>query len=89
MDKSADKGKKTVKQEWTPDWRLRMLHKAWTVIFAGIKVVAGAAATVLLIGVVCGFVLAGILADYLETDILPTASLVLEDYVLDSPTYAY
>lgn len=89
MSGNRDKENKPVRQEWTPNWRLRMLHKAWTVFFATFKVVAGALATVLLVGVVCCFVLVGVLADYLETDILPTASLVLEDYMLDSPSYVY
>ena len=89
MAQNRDSGKKPVRQAWTPQRWLRMLHKIWMALFAAAKVVLGAAATVLLIGVVCGFVLVGILADYLETDILPTASLVLEDYVLDSPSYVY
>ena len=89
MAQNQDKGKKPIRQEWTPDYRLRMLHKTWMVLFATGKVVLGALATVLLIGVVCAFVLVGVLADYLETDILPTASLVLEDYMLDSPSYVY
>lgn len=89
MAGNQDQGKKPVRQEWTPDWRLRMLHKIWMMIFAVLKVAGGAIVTVLLIGVVCCFVLVGVLADYLETDILPTASLVLEDYMLDSPSYVY
>lgn len=89
MAHNHDREKKTVRQQWTPDWRLRMLHKIWMVLFTAGKVVFGALATVLLIGVVCCFVLVGVLADYLETDILPTASLILEDYMLDSPSYVY
>ncbi|MBO5317005.1 MAG: transglycosylase domain-containing protein, partial [Oscillospiraceae bacterium] len=49
----------------------------------------GAAATVLLIVLACGFVLAGALGDYLEQDILPSAGLVLENYDMDSPSYIY
>ncbi|MBQ8797794.1 MAG: transglycosylase domain-containing protein [Oscillospiraceae bacterium] len=89
MAQYQDKGKKPARQDWTPDWRLRALHKVWMTIFTAAKVALGAAITVLLIGVVCCFVLVGVLADYLETDILPTASLVLEDYVLDAPSYVY
>lgn len=77
------------RQDWKPHWSLQLLYKIWLVIFTAVKVAIGAASTVLLILVVCGFVCAGILADYLETDILPTASLVLEDYELDSPSYVY
>lgn len=77
------------RQNWKPHWSMQMLYKIWMVVFACIKVAIGAASTVVLILVVCGFVCAGVLADYLETDILPTASLVLEDYELDSPSYVY
>lgn len=89
MAQNRDKGKKPVRQEWIPDHRLRVLYKVWMAVFTAAKVVLGAAITVLLIGVVCCFALVGVLADYLETDILPTASLVLEDYVLDAPSYVY
>ena len=89
MAQNQDNGKKPVKQEWIPDPRLRVLYKVWISIFTTAKVMLGAAITVLLIGVVCGFALVGVLADYLEADILPTASLVLEDYMLDAPSYVY
>lgn len=70
-------------------WSLDLLYKIWKAVFACIKVLAGAAATVLLIVVACGFVLAGALGDYLEQDILPSAGLVLENYDMDSPSYIY
>ena len=66
-----------------------ILKKVWTVLFAVVKIAAGAAATLILIGVVCMFVLMGVLGDYLETDILPEANLVLENYNLDEPSYVY
>ncbi|MBR5248454.1 MAG: transglycosylase domain-containing protein, partial [Lachnospiraceae bacterium] len=77
------------RQEWKPHWVLRCLHKAWMVIFTSAKVAFGAAATVALIGVVCIFAFLGILGEYLENDILPSASLVLEEYDMDSPSYVY
>lgn len=89
MAQNQESGKKPAKQEWIPDPRLRVLYKIWMSIYTTAKVMLGAAATVLLIGVVCGFALVGVLADYLETGILPTASLVLEDYMLDAPSYVY
>ena len=61
----------------------------WSIVFTVFKIAAGALATVLLIVVVCGFVLAGSLGNYLETEILPNAELVLEDYDMDAPSYAY
>ena len=89
MAQNQERGKKPAMQEWIPDPRLRVLYKIWMSIYTTAKVMLGAAATVLLIGVVCGFALVGVLADYLETGILPTASLVLEDYMLDAPSYVY
>jgi len=35
------------------------------------------------------FSVAGVLGDYLENDILPTADLVLENYEMDAPSYVY
>ena len=70
-------------------WSLDLLYRIWMAVFACVKVLAGAAATVVLIVIVCGFVLAGALGDYLEQDILPSAGLVLENYDMDSPSYIY
>lgn len=81
--------KKIVRQDWQPHWSMEMLYKIWRVIFAAFKIVIGSAATVLLILVVSGFVLLGVLGDYLESDILPSASLVLENYNMDEPSYVY
>lgn len=89
MAQNQNNGKRHTGQGKTLEWWLQQLQKVWSVLFATIKVIAGAVATVVLIGVVCGFVLAGVFADYLEGDILPTASLVLEDYMLDSPSCVY
>ena len=78
-----------IRQDWKPHWSVGILHKVWKFIFGAAKIVLGAAATVLLIFVVCAFVLVGILGDYLEEDILPSASLVLENYNMDEPSYIY
>ncbi len=66
-----------------------ILYKIWLVVFAALKVVAGALATVLLIVTVCAFVFIGQMANYLESDILPSAGLVLENYEMDAPSYVY
>lgn len=68
---------------------LQTIYRIWMPIYTGLKIVIGAVSTVLLIGVVCAFVFAGILGDYLETDILPNAAVVLDDYSMDSPSYVY
>ena len=65
------------------------IARIWTPVYAGLKIAIGAISTVLLICIVCGFVFAGILGDYLESDILPNAAVVLDDYEMDSPSYVY
>ena len=76
-------------QNWEPNGVISLLYKIWLGVFAGLKVVIGAISTVLLICVVCAFVFVGILGDYLEGDILPSAGLVLENYEMDAPSYVY
>ncbi len=67
----------------------KTLRGIWMPLFTAIKITVGAVSTVLLIVIVCGFVFAGILGDYLEADILPNASVVLDDYEMDAPSYVY
>ncbi len=71
------------RQNWKPDDALRILYKIWRGVFATFKVLMGAAVTVLLIVVICGFVFVTILGDYLQNDILPEANLNLSDLSLD------
>lgn len=77
------------RQEWTPHWGLSLAYKIWMVIFTTGKIVIGAVATVALIAVVCAFSFAGVLGEYLESDILPDANLVLENYELAAPSTVY
>ena len=68
---------------------IKVIDKVLKPILIALKIAVGAAATVALIVVVCGFVFAGILGNYLEKDILPNATVVLDDYFMDSPSYVY
>ncbi len=61
-------------QEWNPHWILKLLYGIWKAFFAAFKIAVGAAATVLLILIVCGVVFVTILGDYLQNDILPIAA---------------
>ena len=82
---------KRPRQEWNPHWILKILYAAWMTLFGLFKIALGAAATVLMILLVCGFVFVGILGEYLEADVLPES----EDYVitgvsdLEQTTYVY
>lgn len=67
----------------------KVFYRIWMTVFTVLKIALGAAATVVLICFVCGFVFAGILGNYLETDILPNAAVVLDDYAMDAPSYVY
>lgn len=77
------------RQNWTPHWGLHLAYRIWMVVFSAAKVFIGALSTVVLIAVVCAFAFAGVLGEYLETDILPDANLVLESYELAAPSTVY
>lgn len=77
------------RQSWTPHWGIGLAYRIWIVVFSAVKVLAGAVATILLIGIVCAFSFMGVLGEYLETDILPHANLVLESFELDAPSTVY
>ena len=81
--------KKKERRNLLPRIGAEMLRRIWAITFGVSKIVLGALATLALIGVVCMFVLMGVMGDYLETDILPEANLVLENYNLDEPSYVY
>ena len=77
------------RQSWTPHWGLNLAYRIWMVVFSAAKIFIGAVATVVLIAGVCAFSFAGILGEYLESDILPDANLVLESYELAAPSTVY
>ncbi len=83
--------KNTSRQDWDPHWIVKLLYNIWMVVFTAFKVAAGAAATVLMIVVVCMFVFVGILGDYLQEDILPDAQMdaIMEDYDHEQNSYMY
>ena len=80
---------KQPRQDWKPNWVLRILVAVCRVALAAVKIAAGAAATVLIIGAVCAFVFAGVLGDYLQDDILPMADLDIAGYELEQNSYLY
>lgn len=77
------------RQDWKPHWGILLAYRVWMVLFSAIKICVGAFATVALIGIVCIFSFMGVLGEYLETDILPDANVVLESYELDAPSTVY
>ena len=91
-DMSQEKKKrkrKAERQDWKPHWFVSLLLKIWMAVFTAAKIVIGAAATVLMVCLVCGLVFAGLLGDYLQNDVYPEADLVLEDYDSDESSFIY
>ncbi len=77
------------KQSWKPHWSVSSAERGMSVAFTVFKVLLGAFVTVLLIGIVCGFVFVGILGDYLQDDILPMAGMNIEDVEIDKNSVMY
>lgn len=77
------------RQQWQPEAKFRVPYLIWRAVYAVFKVFVGAAATVLLIGLICAFVFGTILGDYLQNDILNQASLNLSDLALDMNSTIY
>ena len=75
--------RKAERQDWKPHWFIGLLLKIWMAIFTLAKIAIGAAATVVMICVICGLVFAGLLGDYLQNEVYPEADLVLENYDSD------
>ncbi len=67
----------------------KILRGIWTPVSIGLKIGIGALCTVLLIMTVCGLIFSGILADYLESDVMRDSKIVLEDYTMDRTSYVY
>ena len=87
--KAIKEKQKQARQNWNPHWSVRTAHRGWIITFSVLKVLAGAAITVLLVGVVCGFAFMGVLGDYLQNDILPMAGMAIEDVSMDQSSTMY
>ena len=77
------------RQEWNPHWLLKILYGLWSAAVAAAKIAVGAAATVLMVLLVCMFVFVGILGNYLQDDILPEAHYNLDNVSLDQTSFVY
>ena len=78
------------RQEWDPHWLLKLCYTALSAAWSLVKIAIGAAATVLLIVLICAVVFVGILGNYLQDDILTeAANWSLEDYDLERTSFIY
>ena len=81
---------KKPRQQWNPHWVLKLLYTALSVALSLVKIAIGAAATVVLIVLVCGAVFVGTLGDYLQEDILTeAANWSIDDYGMDETSFVY
>lgn len=83
------KKKKVSRQSWKPNAFFAVLYGAWKGAYSVFKIAAAALLTVLIIAAVCAVVFVGVLADYLEGDIMPQAGVQLEGFDLNKPSYVY
>ena len=83
-DEKKIRRRKKIRQEWDPHWLLKLAYAAVSLILSVVKIAVGAAATALLILLICGTVFVGALGDYLQNDILTEAeNWSLDDLVLE------
>ena len=81
---------KKPRQEWNPHWLLKLLYTVGSVALSLLKIAIGAAATVVLILLVCGVVFVGTLGDYLQDDILTDAvDWSMDDYDMEETSFIY
>ncbi len=89
-EKKLRRRNKKPRQEWNPHWLLKLLYAAASLAVSLLKIAVGAAATVLLIVLICGTVFVGTLGDYLQDDILTEAAdWSLDDYVVPETSFIY
>ncbi len=89
MAENNHRRRKAPRQNWHPNFLLRIINRVWRIVFSAVKVAAGAFATVLLIGIVCGFVFLTLLGQYLQDDIIPMAEINLDNYDMEKTSYIY
>lgn len=89
-EKKIRRRNKKPRQEWDPHWLIKLFYAVVSLVFSVVKVAIGAAATVVLIVLICGAVFVGTLGDYLQEDILTEAAdWSLDDYVLEETSFIY
>ena len=81
---------KKPRQDWNPHWLLKLLYTVGSVALSLLKIAIGAAATVVLILLVCGVVFVGTLGNYLQDDILTDAvDWSMDDYDMEETSFIY
>ena len=87
-EKNKRRRPKKLRQEWNPHWLLKLLYTVGSVALSLLKIAIGAAATVVLILLVCGVVFVGTLGNYLQDDILTDAvDWSMDDYDMEETSF--
>ena len=89
MARQEKRRKKPERQNWHPNFLLRIVYRFWRIALSALKIAVAAVATVVLICVICGFVFASMLGQYLQDDIIPLAQINLENYDMEKTSYVY
>lgn len=89
-EEKKQRRRKKPRQQWDPHWTIKLLYGGFSIALSALKIAVMAAATVLLIVLICGTVFVGTLGDYLQNDILTEAAdWSLDDYVLEETSFIY
>ena len=80
---------KKIEDRLEAEGKMPLVRRLLNIGGTALHVLGGALATVVLIGVICGFTFMGTLGDYLETDVLPDAIVDLDSYSLEQNSYLY
>ncbi len=83
------KFRKITRQDWQPNALVKLVRNVWVLFISMMKILLGAVATVLFIGIVCGFVVVGALGDYLQEDILPSINIDADARDVDQTSFIY
>ena len=89
-EKNQKRRRKRLRQQWDPHWIIKLLYAAVGTALSAVKIAIGAAATVVLIVLICGTVFVGTLGDYLQEDVLAEAdNWSMDDYDLERTSFIY
>ena len=89
-EKKSRRRARRPRQEWDPHWLIKLCYTLISGAWSLAKIAIGAAATVVLIVLICGTVFVGILGNYLQDDILTeAANWSMEDLDLERTSFIY
>ena len=89
-EQNPKRRRKRLRQQWDPHWLIKIGYGAFSLLVSLAKVAVVAAATVVLIVLICSAVFAGTLGDYLQEDILMEAdNWSMDDFDLEKTSFIY